>query len=173
MNRNADVIIGESLNGTIVSWSSGAERLYGYGSGDAVGSSIDLIVPPERRAELRWILNRVGRGEEVVRLETQRIGSDGARMDVVVSLWPVRDQSEAIVGACSLTTDAGATDIERELEELERRNDELTAAATLAEAATRARPSRPDEPRAAHAVELGARFRPAPADGRRSRRRAS
>ena len=72
-----DAIITKSLDGTITAWNRAAERLFGFVSIEAVGRPIDLIVPPDRRAEVRNILEQVGRGERIEDYETVRMHKDG------------------------------------------------------------------------------------------------
>ena len=73
MESSNDAIITKTLDGTITAWNRAAERLFGYTSTEAVGKHIDIIVPPDRRAEIRGILERVGRGEMIEQYETVRI----------------------------------------------------------------------------------------------------
>ncbi|HXF96529.1 MAG TPA: PAS domain S-box protein [Gemmatimonadales bacterium] len=100
-----DAILSKSLDGTIRTWNAAAERLYGYAAAEAVGRHIGLIVPPERRAELEAILQRVARGERVEALETERIRKDGSRLQVSVSVSPIRDAAGGVVGASAIARD--------------------------------------------------------------------
>ena len=65
-----DAIITKSLDGTITGWNRAAERLFGFTAAEAIGKSIDIIVPPDRRAEVRKILERISRGEPIEHYET-------------------------------------------------------------------------------------------------------
>ena len=65
-----DAIVTKLLDGTITGWNGAAERLFGFTAAEAVGKSIDIIVPPERRTEVRDILERAGRGEQIEHYET-------------------------------------------------------------------------------------------------------
>jgi len=65
-----DAIITKTLDGTITAWNRAAEKLFGYSATEAVGKHVEIIVPPERRAELNSILERVGRGEQIEHFET-------------------------------------------------------------------------------------------------------
>lgn len=111
-----DAIIGKSLDGTILSWNAGAERLYDYTAEEAVGRNISLIIPPERDGELERILKRIGRGERVNHLETLRVRKDGTRLDVSITISPVKDQGGQIIGASAIARDI----TERKLMEQER-----------------------------------------------------
>src|SRR5918911_1883229 len=100
-----DAIIGKTLEGTILSWNAGAERLYQYSAEEAIGRNISLIIPPERDGELERILQRIGRGERVHHLETVRVRKDGTRLDVSVTISPIKDAEGKIIGASAITRD--------------------------------------------------------------------
>lgn len=100
-----DAIVGKTLDGTITSWNRGAERLFGYTAAEAIGCSILLIVPPERRDEEAMILSRLCRGERIDHFETQRISKGGELIDVSVTVSPIRDLRGKIVGASKVARD--------------------------------------------------------------------
>jgi diguanylate cyclase len=100
-----DPIIGLALDGTITYWNPAAERLYGYASGEALGSSIAMLVPPERRGRSKGLLATVREGGVVRQVDTQRMAKDGRRIDVSISMAPIRDDTGAIVGAAAFTRD--------------------------------------------------------------------
>ena len=100
-----DAIISKTLAGTITSWNRGAEILYGYSAAEAVGQPISLIIPPERPSELPAIMERLRRGERIDHYETVRVRKDGTRLDVSVSISPIRDNADRIVGAASIGRD--------------------------------------------------------------------
>jgi PAS domain S-box-containing protein/putative nucleotidyltransferase with HDIG domain len=94
-----DAIIGKSLEGVIRSWNDGAERLFGYTRREAVGQPTALIIPPDRRDEERVILGRLCRGERVEHFETVRVSKDGRRLDISLTISPIRDGEGRVVGA--------------------------------------------------------------------------
>jgi|HubBroStandDraft_4_1064222.scaffolds.fasta_scaffold00030_21 PAS domain S-box-containing protein len=100
-----DAIIGQNLDGAIFAWNPGAERLYGYSASEAVGRPIQMLLPPERASEESEILERIGRGERIRHFETVRVQKDGKRIDVSVTISPIRDRSGAIVGASKIARD--------------------------------------------------------------------
>jgi PAS domain S-box-containing protein len=104
-----DAIVTKSLDGTITSWNPGAERLFGYTAQDAIGSNINIIVPDDRRTEIRNILARIGRGEKIDHHETVRVAKDGRRIDMSLSVSPVRSPSGVIVGASKIARDITAS----------------------------------------------------------------
>ncbi len=102
---SSDAIIGRSLDGTITSWNSGAERMYGYSAAEAVGSDLAMMVPPERSGELPDMAERVRRGEPAGQYETQRVRKDGAPIEVSVAISPIRDAAGAVVGTSAVARD--------------------------------------------------------------------
>jgi diguanylate cyclase (GGDEF)-like protein/PAS domain S-box-containing protein len=100
-----DPIIGLTLDGLITDWNPAAERLYGYSTEEAVGASIRMLVPPELRGRTGNLLEKVRAGEVVRQLDTQRMAKDGRRVDVSISMAPIRDDSGRIVGAAAFTRD--------------------------------------------------------------------
>ena len=103
-----EAIITVDLDGRITAWNQGAEDLYGYGEDDALGMDMRLLIPETRRAEHPRLLARVGKGESVGPVETQRLTRDGRRVDVELSYSPVRSASGGIVGASSIARDITA-----------------------------------------------------------------
>ncbi len=95
-----------ALDGTILSWNPGAERLFGYSAEEALGKSIELIVPVDRRDEAKRELTTVAGGGHV-RIETMRRRKDGKLVDVAISASPVRDAAGRVVAVSSLAHDIG------------------------------------------------------------------
>ncbi|MCE1227851.1 MAG: PAS domain S-box protein, partial [Geobacteraceae bacterium] len=91
-----DAIIAKDLHQTILTWNKGAERLYGYTTNEAVGRSIIMLVPPERRAELDEIMATIQKGERVEHFITERIRKDGERISVSLTLSPIKDADGTI-----------------------------------------------------------------------------
>lgn len=123
-----DAIISKTLEGIIQTWNAGAERLFGYTSDEAVGKPITLLIPPERHHEERSILARLRQGERVAHYETVRVAKDGRRMDISLTVSPVRDSAGNIIGASKVARDI--TDRKRAEEALraaDRRKDEFLA----------------------------------------------
>ena len=103
-----DAIISKSLDGTITSWNSAAERLYGWTAQEIVGRSVLTIVPPELHAEEHRILQRLRAGERIEHFRTHRVAKDGHRVDVSLSISPIRDASGRVVGASKIARDVSA-----------------------------------------------------------------
>jgi diguanylate cyclase (GGDEF)-like protein/PAS domain S-box-containing protein len=100
-----DAIIGKDRNGVITVWNLGAERLYGYSASEAIGQQIGMLIPPSRVGEDQELLQRVLAGEHVERFPTERVCKDGSVVIVSVSLSPVRDAAQRVVGASSIARD--------------------------------------------------------------------
>lgn len=125
-----EAIWAKKLDGTITSWNIAAERLYGFTAPEIIGKSVALVVPPDRMEELRDMHERVARGERVERVETVRITRDGRRLEVSVSIAPIRDRAGTIIGASSISHDVSWR---------KRAERELVAARDAAESANRAK----------------------------------
>ncbi|MGH7509126.1 MAG: PAS domain-containing hybrid sensor histidine kinase/response regulator [Gemmatimonadales bacterium] len=100
-----DAIVGKALDGTVWTWNAAAERIFGYPADEIVGSSIYRLIPPELHDQEREILSRVGRGERVEHYETTRIRKDGNRIPIDLTVSPVRDTDDSIIGASSFSRD--------------------------------------------------------------------
>jgi PAS domain S-box-containing protein len=100
-----DAIVSKNLDGVISSWNGSAERLFGYTADEAIGKNILLIVPPDRREEEATILARLRRGERIDHFETVRISKDGKRLDISLTISPVKDASGRVVGASKVARD--------------------------------------------------------------------
>jgi PAS domain S-box-containing protein len=100
-----DAIASKDLSGIITSWNRSAERMFGYTAAEAIGKPMAMIVPPERAAEEPEILARIARGELIDHFETVRIRKDGRRIDVSVTISPIRDSRGAIIGASKIARD--------------------------------------------------------------------
>ena len=100
-----DAIIGKSLDGRIVSWNGGAERIYGYTAEEMKGQSLAVLFPPEQRAELPRMLRRVRAGEHVEEASAVRVRKDGTRIDVSIIVSPIRDAAGRIIGASTIARD--------------------------------------------------------------------
>ena len=93
-----DAIIGETLEGVILSWNKGAERLYGFAAEEILGRPMTWLLPPDRAEEEADILRRIQRGERVDHFETTRLRKDGQLIDVSLMISPVRDHDGNIIG---------------------------------------------------------------------------
>ncbi len=100
-----DAIVAKDLNGIITNWNSSAERIFGYSENEVVGKPITIIIPPELQAEEKDILHRLRSGERIEHFETVRVTKAGKRVQVSLTVSPVRDSSGRIVGASKIARD--------------------------------------------------------------------
>jgi hypothetical protein len=100
-----DAIVSKSLEGIIMSWNQGAERLFGYTAAEVIGKSINILIPPDRVEEEPRILARLRRGERVDHFETIRLHKDGSRLNVSLTISPVKDAQGLVVGASKVARD--------------------------------------------------------------------
>ncbi len=100
-----DAVIGKTLDGIVTSWNRAAEEIFGYSAREIIGKPIILLFPAELADEERMILARMRRGERTAHYETVRMAKDGHRIDVSLTVSPIRDPSGAVVGASTIVRD--------------------------------------------------------------------
>ena len=98
VQSSEDAIISKTLEGKVLTWNAGAERIYGYTAQEAIGQSMLLVVPADQADEESQILERIGRGEAVEHFETVRRKKNGELIDVSLTISPIRDKSGRIIG---------------------------------------------------------------------------
>lgn len=112
-----DAIISKLLDGTITSWNSGAEKMYGYSEKEAVGKNISMLFPEDRKNELLEILEVLRLGEGIDHYQTQRQKKNGKIIDISVTISPIKDFFGNVIGASTIARDISY------YKELERRKD--------------------------------------------------
>jgi PAS domain S-box-containing protein len=100
-----DAILSKTLEGYIVSWNAGAERIYGYRAEEVLNRPVTMLCPPERAWEVEENLRRVRRGLPLSHFETSRIRKDGRRIDISLSISPVKDATGRVIGASAIARD--------------------------------------------------------------------
>lgn len=100
-----DAIASKDLTGVVTSWNRAAERMFGYTAEEMIGRPITTIIPPELHKDETRILETIGRGERIDHFETVRLTKSGERIDVSLTISPMRDESGAIVGAAKIARD--------------------------------------------------------------------
>jgi PAS domain S-box-containing protein len=118
-----DAIITMSLDGSITGWNSAAERLFGYSAAEAAGRNITLLVPDDRLPELQDALRRIGWGESIEHSETVRLRKDGSRVEVSLSISPIKSPSGATIGISKVARDI--TDANKTRQVLRQQAEEL------------------------------------------------
>src|SRR5215216_5506850 len=105
VQSSEDAIIGKTLEGTITNWNRGAQKIYGYSAEEVIGKPINILVPPDRPDEIPKILEKLRRGEAIEHYETVRMTKDGRRLDISLTISPIRGSSDNIVGASTIARD--------------------------------------------------------------------
>jgi PAS domain S-box-containing protein len=118
-----DAIVTKTLAGVITSWNRGAERIFGYTADEAVGKSVTMLIPEDRADEEPNIISRLVRGERVEHYETVRVRKDGSRIDISLTVSPIRGPGGKIIGASKIARDI--TDRKLAEEALRRSEQEL------------------------------------------------
>jgi len=130
VESSEDAIVSVDLDGAVTSWNRAAERLFGWPGAEMIGRTMKLLAPPDRPDEIADLLDRVRRGQRVERFETVRLAKSGRRVDVALSISPVRDEQGRVIGAAKVIHDIAAR---------RRAEEELLAAKEAAEEASRAK----------------------------------
>jgi PAS domain S-box-containing protein len=105
VESSSDAIMSRTLDDIITSWNEGAERMLGYTLGEIIGQSASIIIPADRAHELKPILKRLRRGETIEPLETVRVRKDGRRLDVSLTLSPIKNEASRITGVSAIMRD--------------------------------------------------------------------
>jgi PAS domain S-box-containing protein len=126
VESSVDAIISKDLNGVVMTWNRGAERLFGFTATEMVGKPISLLIPPEHANEEPGILERIRRGERMEAYETVRRRKDGSLVDVALTISPIRDVLHNVIGASKIARDI--TGQKQAARELERSHQEALAA---------------------------------------------
>jgi PAS domain S-box-containing protein len=125
-----DAIVGKTMEGILTSWNAAAERIYGYSASEAIGQPVTMLVPLDRSDEVPRLLERLKRGETVDHFETVRVRKDGKGIPMELTVSPIRDALERIVGASTIARDISVRKAaEKHLVQLEARYRGLLEAA--------------------------------------------
>lgn len=124
-----DAIVSKDLNGIVASWNAAAERIFGYKAAEIVGRPITTIIPPELHDDETRILNKLRRGERIDHFETVRVTKSGERLDVSLTISPIKDQNGRVIGAAKIARDITQR---KKTEEALRMSDKLATTGRLA-----------------------------------------
>ena len=119
VESSEDAIISKTLDGTILTWNTGAEKIYGFPAAETIGRPMTLLLPADRADEETEILQRIGRGERVEHFETVRRTKSGSLIEVSLTISPVIGKNGRILGASHVARDI--TDRKRFEEKLRHR----------------------------------------------------
>jgi PAS domain S-box-containing protein len=105
IDSSPDAIASASLDGTILSWNKGAERMYGYSAEEMIGRGAGIVVPPGKEAELKDLFARIAQGEPVIDYETTRVRKDGRQISVSATISPIRDSEGRVIETVAVARD--------------------------------------------------------------------
>lgn len=109
IEASEDAIITATPQGAIQSWNRGAELLYGYTASEAIGKSMEMLVPPHRIGEFREIaFGRVLRGERLTLYAAVGLRKDGTRFPISVSAGPIKDGAGQVTACAAIIRDISA-----------------------------------------------------------------
>lgn len=139
-----DAIVGKDLNGIVKSWNKAAEQMFGFTADEIVGRPITCIIPPDLIDEEALILGSIRRNEKIVHFETERQRKDGLLFPVSLTISPIRDEQNRVIGVSKIARDLTERDRREEKlratnAELERLARHLAKARNAAEQANRAK----------------------------------
>ncbi|HRI38593.1 MAG TPA: PAS domain-containing sensor histidine kinase [Nitrospira sp.] len=100
-----DAIVSLRLDGTVLSWNTGAERMFGYRADEMIGHSIARILPSSNQADGSWVYPALRGEESIQNYDTVRISKDGRRIDVSITMSPLKDQTGRILGVSKIIRD--------------------------------------------------------------------
>jgi PAS domain S-box-containing protein len=124
-----DAIISKSLDSRVTSWNSSAERIFGYTASEMIGRSITVIIPQELRSEEDLILAKITNGERIEHYESVRVTKSGQRLDVSLTISPIRDDNGRIIGAAKIARDITSR---KKVEEALRTTEKIASVGRLA-----------------------------------------
>jgi PAS domain S-box-containing protein len=105
VDSSDDAIVSKTLDGIITSWNHSAERMFGYLESEAIGQHINLIIPDDRRGEEATILADLRKGKRIEHFETIRVRKDETRLDISLTISPLRDHAGNVIGASKVARD--------------------------------------------------------------------
>src|SRR4051812_2567709 len=124
-----DAIVGKDLTGIVTNWNKAAERIFGYKAEEIIGQPITTIIPIELQGDEPGILARIQAGERIEHFETVRVTKDGRRLNVSLTVSPIKDSKGKIVGAAKIARDITQ---QKKLEEALRTTERLASVGRLA-----------------------------------------
>ncbi len=112
VHSSDDAIISKTTEGIITSWNEAAERMFGYRDSEIIGKSVLTLIPPDRSEEEPLILARLRKGERVEHFETKRITKDNKILDISLTISPIRDSRNNIIGFSKIARDITSKKLE-------------------------------------------------------------
>ncbi len=103
-----DAIIGKTMDGRITSWNRAAEMMFGYPAEEAIGSQVQMLIPPDREAEEMRIIANLSSGLQMPAFDTVRRHRNGSLLEVSITISPIRNGQGRIIGASKIARDVSA-----------------------------------------------------------------
>jgi len=129
VDSSDDAIISKTLRGVITSWNFGAEKIFGYTEQEALGKHITMLIPPELQQEEDVIINKIRSGERVDHFETIRVTKNGKRLNISLTVSPIKNDKGEVVGASKIARDiTEKVEIENRLKQYTTKLKELNSA---------------------------------------------
>ena len=100
-----DAIIAKTLDGNIVSWNNGAEKIYGYSAQEVIGKHISILCPQYLEKEADDFIEIIRNGENLKSFVTKRLRKDGNAIDVSLTISPIKNNKNEIIGASTIARD--------------------------------------------------------------------
>lgn len=100
-----DAIFSFAFDQKIISWNGGAEKMFGYTAEEAIGHQLSLLTKPGGKAEQDKLLDRTWNGETIENFETVQVSKAGALVDISLTLSPLRDENQKVVGVTATVRD--------------------------------------------------------------------
>src|SRR4029077_4457436 len=100
-----DAIVSKDLNGVVTSWNKSAERIFGYKAEEIIGQPITVIIPLELLSDETLILSKIRAGERVEHFQSVRLHKNGERIDVSLTVSPIKDEQGTVIGAAKIARD--------------------------------------------------------------------
>src|ERR1043165_4531625 len=116
VDSSDDAIVGKTLDSIVRSWNRAASRMFGYAPNEIIGRPVTVLMPPELQSQETEIVSKLSRGERIEHFETTRVRKDGTRIEVSLSVSPIREPSGRIIGAAKLARDISEAKRRREAE---------------------------------------------------------
>jgi diguanylate cyclase (GGDEF)-like protein/PAS domain S-box-containing protein len=105
LNSTDDAVVGKSLQGIVTSWNHAATKIFGYTAEEMLGHNIEVLLPPDRKDEERFILQKIRLGEVIDHFETVRVCKSGKLINVSVTISPIHDSWGKVIGASKIARD--------------------------------------------------------------------
>ena len=105
VESSEDAISSTNMDGILLTWNRGAEKVYGYHADEVIGKHVSILYPQERSSELPQLIEKISCGESIERFETVRVRKDGKTVQVSITLSPVKDSAGNMVAVSAITRD--------------------------------------------------------------------